>query len=446
MGLAIMKVTILFAAAAVVFAATMSLAVPIATSAAENIPAFPGAEGFGTQAVGGRGGRVIKVTNLNARGPGSLQAACSAEGRRIVVFDVSGVIEGDVIIEHGNISIMGQTAPGAGITIAGLFATRYNAPRPIEEVVVRYLRVRPPDARGAGGDAIQFSQVQRAILDHVSCSWATDETIDIYSAKDVTIQWCTIEESAVVGHPEGRHNYGLIGGPEGERVSIHHNLFAHHARRCPAIANGPADIRNNVVYNFRDGLTHEGHVPNDRGFNLIGNYYKRGPSDPKIFPFCFYGDVSYFLRDNFIEGVGTIQDPWAEAGKLAGLAYYADKGRKAPTEFEVPPVQTHSPDEAYRLVLAGAGCFPRDAVTTRIVKEVENGTGKWGREVPPDLMEGLSAAEPPLDSDADGLPDTWEKARGLNPAEGSDHGIVTESGYTTIEEYCHELAAELADG
>jgi hypothetical protein len=164
MGLAIMKVTILFAAAAVVFAATMSLAVPIATSAAENIPAFPGAEGFGTQAVGGRGGRVIKVTNLNARGPGSLQAACSAEGRRIVVFDVSGVIEGDVIIEHGNISIMGQTAPGAGITIAGLFATRYNAPRPIEEVVVRYLRVRPPDARGAGGDAIQFSQVQRAIL------------------------------------------------------------------------------------------------------------------------------------------------------------------------------------------------------------------------------------------------------------------------------------------
>ena len=280
----------------------------------------------------------------------------------------------------------------------------------------------------------------------VSCSWATDETIDIYSARDVTIQWCTIEESAVVGHPKGRHNYGLIGGPQGERVTIHHNLFAHHARRCPAIANGPADIRNNVVYNFRDGLTHEGHVPNDRGFNLIGNYYKRGPSDPKIFPFCFYGDVSYFLRDNFIEGVGTVQDPWAEAEKLPGLAYYTDKGRKAAAEFEVPPVTTQLPEEAYRLVLARAGCFPRDIVTTRIIQEVENGTGKWGREVPQDLMEGLSAAEPALDSDADGMPDAWEKARGLNPADGSDHSTATASGYTAIEAYCHELAAELANG
>jgi pectate lyase len=440
-----MKVSYGFAVAAVFLAAVVGSAVSEVTSAAETLPAFPGAEGFGAQTVGGRGGRVIKVTNLNARGPGSLQAACRAEGPRIVVFDVSGVIEGDVIVEHGNISIMGQTAPGAGITIAGLFATRYNAPQPIEDVVVRFVRVRPPDARGASGDAIQFSQVQRAILDHVSCSWATDETIDIYSAKDITIQWCTIEESAVVGHPEGRHNYGLISGPEGHRVSIHHNLFAHHARRCPAIANGPADIRNNVVYNFRDGLTHEGHVPNDRGFNLIGNYYKRGPSDPKIFPFCFYGDVSYYLRDNFIHGVGTIQDPWAEADKLPGLEYYADKGRKAPVEFEVPPVTTHSPEEAYRLVLSRAGCFPRDAVTNRIVEEVENGTGKWGREVPEDLTEGLSDAEPPLDSDTDGMPDMWEKARGLNPADGSDHSTLTPSGYTAIEEYGHDLADELAN-
>jgi pectate lyase len=325
-----------------------------ATRAAEELPAFPGAEGFGATSAGGRGGRVIKVTNLDPRGPGSLQAACSAAGPRIVVFDVSGVIPGDVTIEHGEISIMGQTAPGGGITIAGMLATRYNPPQPIHDVVVRFLRVRPPDARGAGGDAIQISQAQRVILDHVTCSWASDETIDIYSARDVTVQWCSIEESVVIGHPEGRHNFGLISGPQGERLSIHHNLFAHHARRNPAIANGPADVRNNVVYNFRDGLSHEGHPPNDRGFNLVGNYYKRGPSDPKIFPFCFQGDVSYYLRDNFIEGVGLIQDPWAEADKLGGLKYYQRHGRRSAHEFPVAKVTTHDPKVAYDLVLGRA--------------------------------------------------------------------------------------------
>jgi pectate lyase len=418
--------------------ATLQVLVIHPAIGAERLPAFPGAEGFGAATPGGRGGRVIKVTNLNPRGPGSLQAACSAEGPRVVVFDVSGVIEGDVVLEHGQITILGQTAPGAGITIAGLLATRYNAPHPIEDVVVRFLRVRPLAARGAGGDAVQFSQARRVTLDHVSCSWATDETIDIYGAKDITVQWCTIEESTVVGHPEGRHNYGLISGPEGERVSIHHNLFAHHARRCPAIANGPADIRNNVVYNFRDGLSHEGHPPNDKGFNLIGNYYQRGPSDPKIFPFCFRGDVSYYLRDNFIAGVGLIQDPWSEADKLQGLAYYAGHGRKADAEFPVPMVTTHSPETAYELVLAHAGCFPRDAVTRRIIDEVRSGTGQWGRGGPDDLMQRLTPGQARPDTDGDGMPDAWEKIHGLDPDDGSDHKTIMDSGYTAIEQYSHE--------
>jgi hypothetical protein len=385
---------------------------------------------------------VIKVTNLDARGPGSLQEACDAEGPRIVVFDVSGVIHGNVVIEHGRISILGQTAPGSGVTIAGMLSTRYNPPQPIDDVVVRFIRVRPTSARGSGGDAIQFSQVRRVVLDHVSCSWACDETIDVYGAQDVTVQWCSIEESAIAGHPEGRHNYGLISGPRGERVSIHHNLFAHHARRCPAIANGPADVRNNVIYNFRDGLSHEGHKPNDRGFNLIGNYYKRGPSDPKIFPFCFRGDVSYYLRDNFIEGAGIIQDPWAEADKLAGLKYYARHGRKAASEFPVPKVTTHSPEAAFQLVLEGAGCFPRDAVTRRIVGEVRTGTGAWGRPEVEQPVKDLQPQEPPEDSDQDGMPDAWEDAHDLDDTDGSDRLQTTKSGYTAIEEYCNELAAQ----
>src|SRR5262245_10509493 len=192
--------------------------------------------------------------------------------------------------------------------------------------------------------------------------------------KPMTVQWCTIEESLIGAHPKGRHNYGLISGPNGKRVSIHHTLFAHHSRRCPAIANGPADVRNNVVYNFRDAFHHD-NPPNDGGYNVVGNYYKRGPSDPKIFPFCFQGTVSYYLRDNDIDGVGLVQDPWAEAAKLDGLRYYAMSGRKADAEFAVPKVTTHTPVEAFELVLREAGGLPRDAVTWRTVAEVRAGTG-----------------------------------------------------------------------
>ena len=407
-----------------------------------DIPSFPGAEGFGAVAQGGRGGRVIQVTNLRASGPGSLQAACAEQGKRVIVFAVSGVVEGDVTIEHGEITILGQTAVGAGITLAGSLKTRYRARQPIDDVVVRFLRVRPPNARGASGDAIQFSENKRVILDHVSCAWAADESIDIFGAQDVTIQWCSIEESLTTGHPEGQHNYGLISGPDGKRVSIHHNLFAHHRRRCPAIANGPADVRNNVIYDFRDGFLHD-NPPNDGGYNIVGNYYKRGPSDKKIFPFCFRNQVRYYVRDNFIDGIGVIQDPWAEAEKLEGLKYYAKSGRMAEQETTVAKVTTHSPTDAYTIVLQQAGGLPRDAVTKRIVQEVRDGTGSWGRKPQDDLLAGLTPAKPPQDSDSDGVPDEWESQHGLNPHRGDDHNKIMPSGYTAVEEYANELAAQL---
>lgn len=421
---------------------TAALVLLTTTATGEPLPAFPGAEGFGAPAKGGRGGRVIKVTTLKAEGPGSLNEACRAKGPRIVVFDVGGVIDGDVLIEHGELTILGQTAPPPGITIAGSLKTRYGARHAIDDLVVRFLRVRPPNAAGASGDGLQFSENKRVILDHLSVAWASDETIDIYGAQDVTIQWCTMEESLTVGHPKGRHNFGLISGPNGARVSIHHNLFAHHSRRCPAIANGPADVRNNVIYDFRDGFGHENR-PNNRGYNVVGNYYKRGPSDPKIFPFCFQGEVSYYLKDNSIHGVGTIQDPWAEADKHPGLQYYRKNGRKAEKEFEVPKVATHSPEEAYELVLREAGGLPRDAITRRTVKEVRDGTGSWGRKPQKDLLEGLAAAPQPKDSDGDGLPDTWEVARKLDPKDAADSAKLLASGYTAIEEYANERAAKL---
>ncbi len=409
------------------------------------IPSFPGAEGYGAVAGGGRGGRVIKVTNLNPVGPGSLQEAVSAEGPRIVVFAVSGVIQGPVEIKHGQVSIMGQTAPGAGITVRGPLTTK---PGPeLRDLVVRFLRVRPRPHTGWNQDAVTFDNAVRCILDHVSCSWGSDENMGLYHARDITIQWCALEESDPVGYPSGRpHNVGLLSGPGGTRISIHHNLFAHHRRRCPAVANGPTDIRNNVFYNFRDGLSHEGHPPNNLGFNVIGNYYKRGPSDPQIFPFCFVEGISYYLRDNFIESIGVIQDPWAEADKLPGLKRYADRGVRAEREYAVAPVTTQQPREAYKLVLAEAGCFPRDEVGRRTVAEVTSGTGSWGRHEPAEgLMAGLAAVTQPADSDGDGMPDEWERSNGLDPEDGNDHNRIMKSGYTAIEQYCNMLSRRLVE-
>lgn len=417
----------------------------LTAEAASELPAFPGAEGFGAVSKGGRGGRVIKVTNLNASGAGSLQAACEASGPRIVVFEVSGVIQGDVVISQPFITIAGQTAPGAGVTIRGMLSTRYGG-EAVHDVVVRFIRARTVGGRGASGDAIQFSIVNRAILDHVSCSWAEDETVDIFTrATNVTIQWSCIEESDTQGHPEGRHNYGLIAGRNSNRISIHHCLFAHHARRNPAIGGGPFDFRNNLIYNFRDGLSHEGNYSGTPGINVIGNYYKAGPSDSNIFPFCFQQGVPYHVRNNYVDGVGLIDDPWAEAGKLRGLRYYSGRGVKQETETPVAMVTTHQPQQIYELVLRQAGCFPRDAVSTRIMQEVREGIGSWGRHEPADLMEGLKPAPPPVDSDRDGMPDAWETAHGLNPSM-ADHNAVTQSGYTAIEEYLNELADVLING
>jgi hypothetical protein len=318
----------------------------------------------------------------------------------------------------------------------------------IENAIIRFLRVRPDPGVSEPGrdwDAIQLGRFNNIILDHMSCCWANDETIDIYVTRNVTIQWTTIEESDPTGHHKGQHNFGLIGGPEAFNASVHHCLFANHRRRNPAFANGPADFRNNVVFNFRDGFSHEGHPPNGKGFNIIGNYYKSGPSDLNIFPFCFVDTVKYYLRDNFIDGVGMIQDPWAESGKLYGLRYYEHLGRRETEETPMPPVTTLAPQDAYHQVLENAGCFPRDTVTVRTINEVVTGTGEWRRRAPDDLIAGLHPAAPLPDSDSDGMPDCWEEAMGLDPADGADHAKVMESGYTAIEEYCHLLARRLIE-
>jgi pectate lyase len=424
-------------------------------------PAFPGAEGFGAVASGGRGGQVIKVTTLDATGPGSLQEALSASGPRIVVFDVSGVIEGDITIESGDVTIAGQTAPGAGITIQGRFWAAYD--ESVQNIIVRHLRVRPVYDGSAGEqfDAIQFSRSSRVIFDHVSVAWGVDETVDLYEANDVTFQWSTIEESGAEGHPEGEHNYGLINGPDGRRLSLHHTLFAHHRARSPALANGPAEVRNVVAYNVRHGFVH--HNPASGHFNIVGNTFVQGPDD-ELIPFFFDDEndggesPSYWLADNAIDDpgdlVGIVDNPWQSPPQHPSFEdLYLDESYRAGSEFDFASesdgyvhVSTQPSGEAYQLVLDRAGAWPRDVVTRRTLEEVAARSGSWGAHLPGDLMEGLTAGAPPSDGDGDGMPDAWETEHGLEPADGSDHGTVTASGYTAIEDYINGLADSLVGG
>jgi pectate lyase len=428
----------------------------LATSARAAVPAFPGAEGFGATATGGRGGPAVLVTTLAARGPGSLQEALDRTGPRVVVFTVSGVIEGDIEITHGDVTIAGQTAPGAGITIHGRLAGAYDAA--VRNIVVRHLRIRPPPltetrADGNRHDAVQFSRNTSVMLDHITASWASDETVDLYEARDLTLQDSTVEESSLTGHPEGRHNYGLIVGPDGTRVSILRTLFAHHFRRGPAFATGPVEMRSSVVFDVRDGFVHDNAA--EGTFYVVGNVWKRGRSS-KLTPFALEdedpgsGDVRYVVRDNRVDDpptlVGDVRDPFAERGRhpsFRELPAGVDTGADGPVPGIVYPARSMSTGEAYAAVLRRSGAFPRDTVTRRTVEEVRTRCGAWGAKPPGDLLEGLAPTKAPEDTDRDGLPDAWERSRGRSPTNPDDARQPLEGEYTALEVYVNELADAL---
>ena len=210
--------------------------------------------------------------------------------------------------------------------------------------------------------------------------------VDLYEAKDVTVQYSTIVESATSGHPEGVHNYGLINGPDGHRISLHRNLFAHHKNRAPAIANGPAEVTNNVIYNVRHGFVH--HNPASGQFNIVGNVYIQGPNDT-LYPFWFDDEtpgsdptMGYHLADNYIDDpgdyVGVVNDPWAQPLLHPSFSdMFASAAHYAPSAYDftasVPghhPVTIDPSSQTLADVLAEAGAFPRDVVTTRVVGEL----------------------------------------------------------------------------
>jgi len=223
--------------------------------AASDLPAFPGAEGFGAQTPGGRGGKVIPVVNLNDSGPGSLRAACEAEGARIVIFRVAGIIDlkKNIKVTEPFLTLAAQTAPGDGICLRG-FALEIRT----HDVIVRYLRSRPGAGSGKEVDAMDVgSGAHDVVIDHCSATWAVDENLSPSgSISNVTVQWCLIAEGLNHSiHHKGAHGYGSLVRAVGG-LSLHHNLWAHNNARNPRLGENyhqppypTFDVRNNVIYN-----------------------------------------------------------------------------------------------------------------------------------------------------------------------------------------------------
>lgn len=421
----------------------------------DRVPAFPGAEGFGKYTIGGRGGKVIAVTNLHDSGPGSFRAACLAEGPRIIVFRASGTIflKSQLEIESPYITIAGQSAPGDGICIAG-----HMVKVETDQVIIRYLRFRPGDISGIIYDGFS-AEGSHLIIDHCSVSWGIDETFSINKADNFTVQWCMVTESLYDSiHKKGKHGYGgLWGGPGG---SWHHNILAHHSSRNPRASgneqSGLMDFRNNVVYNWGFNSAYGGELwPR----NWVNNYYKAGPATERKVRHRIFIQADargrMFADGNFVVGFPEISsDNWTGGIEFSPDGDASESSLRVNEPFTVAPVQTQSAAEAYELVLAHAGASkPRDVIDSRIANEIRTGTAQYGAswkgggkgiiDSQSDVggWPELVSAPAPADSDGDGMPDAWEEANGLNPQDGSDGALDADGdGYTNVEEYLNNLA------
>ena len=442
--------------------------------------AFPGAAGFGRFARGGGGGDVYVVTKLNDSGAGSLRAGVTGRSTssspRTVVFAVSGTIylQSTLRISVGNLTIAGQTAPGDGICLAYRPLDISNS----SNVILRFLRVRLGDVAGVETDAFSCRYATDVIIDHCSFSWSVDETSSSYDNTRLTQQWCFITESMRDSvHSKGPHGYGGIWGGKG--ATYHHNLLAHHDSRNPRF-NGArthgtgdelVDMRNNVIYNWRGNSTYGGE-PTDAGLparhNMVANTYKRGPAtgttskswrilEPTQNTAATTGSgySLFHITGNWTTGSSTVTaNNWN--GGVQVIASSLHPVIRADTAFATPAVLTQTAQTSYSLVLDYAGCRRpvRDSIDTRIAGEVAGGTATYNgsKGGTPGIIDSqadvggwpaLATAPAPPDADADGMPDAWETARGLNPNLASDRNLVpySEDGYTWLEIYLNELAA-----
>ena len=434
--------------------------------------AFPGAEGFGKYTTGGRGGRTFIVSNLEDKGPGSFREAAEANEKRIIVFAVSGTIRLQSRISiRGNVTIAGQTAPGDGICIAD---------QPVvlggNNIIVRYLRFRMGDRMqnkgkvdGSGSDdAFGGIGKKNIILDHCSMSWSTDEVCTIYNGDSTTLQWNIIAEPLNYSyHFETgdkdfeNHGYGGIWG--GKHMSAHHNLFAHCMSRNPRFAGIRStgeelvDYRNNVLYNWGHNNIYGGEGGN---YNLVNNFFKYGPSTARNVRYRIVnpsktetiGFGKYHVEGNFVSGSDEVTNENRIGVHMGNGGTDADKTvalQEKPFAYAV--ISPQSAKEAYEAVLMSAGAsFRRDTLDQRIINDVKNGTGRiidvqggfphgTAFEITLHAWPVLKSVSPPADTDRDGMPDDWERKKGLDPTSADGHLHTMDKHYTNIEIYINSI-------
>jgi hypothetical protein len=435
--------------------------------------AFPTAEGYGRFAIGGRGGRVIEVTTLDDSGLGSLRAAVEAKGPRTVVFNISGLItlESKLVVRNPYLTIAGQTAPGKGVCVRKFNLGMLGA----HDVIIRHLRVRPGNLSGTTLDGMGMASSDHCIIDHCSISWTQDEAFSSRGARNITLQRTLISEALnAAGHrkypPGTEHGYAAsIGGNVG---SFHHNLLAHCAGRNWSLAGGidrlnrhtgALDLRNNVVFNWKHRATDGGAAR----VQFVNNYYKPGPATRHFlelvpqFENPAFGPQIYFVAGNVMEGRHGPEGPLGPfVGTRAKPETAWEKFTVSEPWFE-PFVKTHSAAEAYTNVLADVGCNrpALDEHDARVIAEVRAGTAKFkgsttGLPGLPDKQDDAGGWENyPVeyrpanwDTDHDGMPDEWERARGLNPNDAHDGNADRDGdGFTNLEEYLGWLCEEFED-
>lgn len=435
--------------------------------------AFPGAEGFGKYTTGGRGGKVIKVTNLNDSGPGSLRDAVSKKYPRVIVFEVDGTIHLTSKLNiQSNVTIAGQSAPGEGVCIADQSVQLAG-----DNIIIRYLRFRLGDKYQRGemvdgngsDDALGGNKRKQIIIDHCSLSWSNDEVFSIYNGDSTTLQWNLIAEPLNYSYhfEKGdtdfeKHGYGGIWG--GKHLSAHHNMFAHCVSRNPRF-NGNrfgsdqelVDFSNNLIYNWEHNSVYGGELGH---YNMVNNYYKPGPNtrvsvnkrivNPSRDETRGLG--IFYVAGNWVDGNEAVSknnqlgiefdNKIAEVEKKAAIA-------NVPFEVMILPIQ--SAKEAYNAILNLVGAsFRRDSLDQRLIQDVILSKGKiidvqggfehgTAFEKTLQAWPNLKSGNRLLDGDQDGMPDNWEKIKGLNPLVSNAEGYDLLKEYTNIEVYLNSL-------
>lgn len=464
--------------------------------------AFPGAEGGGMFATGGRGGKIYHVTSLDDNNTqGTLRYGIeNAERPLTIVFDVAGTIalQKQLQIKKGDLTIAGQTAPGDGICLKN-YTFRIHA----SNVIVRFIRCRMGDEQKTEDDAMQVmdkygDSFEKIIIDHCSISWSTDECASFYGMKDFTFSWNIVSESLRASvHGKGNHGYGGIWG--GTNATYHHNLLAHHDSRNPRLDHdyvshqkGPVTISNNVVYNWSGNTCYGGESSSNTGddyrkYNFVGNYYKPGPVTPSSHRWLIQPTTScsncggtilpghFYLHDNVLYGVNDVTSNNWKAGTSTGVGVYISESDaakiKADSPYECNAMSLHSANDAFTAVTTYAGAsFAKDAIDARVQQETINGKatyngsngstkglidtqtdvddGTWvnGWPVYKATEEQISALR---DADSDGIPNTVEDAWGLNKSDPKDAAAYTldpQKRYTNLEMYLHYLVKDIVNG